>query len=182
MVRLSDYVRLLRGNSDFARLWAAQVISWIGDWFNTIVLSALVASYSSNPGMAVSGFFLAQLLPPMLFSARRCAGRPLRAKRLLIFSDGTDGHRAAVRAGCGRARPVMAALCLTIAHSCVGHLNRSQRGVPACCDRKRFAESLSSSTWSAVLAVGYHRRRGRNNDRDHGALVVDAHHSHCLPR
>lgn len=59
--------QLLRNNPDFARLWGAQVVSLLGDWFNTIALSVLVASYSGGSGVAVSLFLMARFLPPMLF-------------------------------------------------------------------------------------------------------------------
>lgn len=45
---VAAYVQLLRRRPDFAHLWLAQVVSLLGDWFNTIVLSALVAEYSGG--------------------------------------------------------------------------------------------------------------------------------------
>ncbi len=61
------YLTLLRENSDFTRLWIAQIISLLGDWFNTIALSALVVAYNpENPGLAVSALLLCRYLPPML--------------------------------------------------------------------------------------------------------------------
>jgi MFS family permease len=66
---MSAYLRVLRTNPDFARLWWAQVISLTGDWFNTIALSTLVVAYSSeNQGLAISGLLLARFVPPMLIS------------------------------------------------------------------------------------------------------------------
>jgi MFS family permease len=63
------YWRVLRGNPDFARLWASQVISLTGDWFNTIVLSALVVrAYPNSEGIAVSLLLLARFVPPLLLS------------------------------------------------------------------------------------------------------------------
>ena len=82
------YVRLLRNNPDYALLWYAQAISLIGDWFNTIVLSALVSRYSDGSGLAISGLLLARFLPPLLVSP--LAGVLLDRfdrRRLLIFSD-----------------------------------------------------------------------------------------------
>ncbi|GAB4519036.1 MAG: MFS transporter [Anaerolineae bacterium] len=58
---------MLRENPGFRRLWWAQVISLTGDWFNTIVLSALVSEYSNGSGLAVSLFLMARFLPPLLF-------------------------------------------------------------------------------------------------------------------
>ena len=65
---MSEYANLLRKNPDFTYLWIAQVISLLGDWFNTIALTALVAVYSDGSGLAVSLFFLARVLPPLMVS------------------------------------------------------------------------------------------------------------------
>lgn len=66
---MSAYLRVLRTNPDFARLWWAQVVSLTGDWFNTIALSTLVVAYSpANEGLAISALLLARFVPPMLIS------------------------------------------------------------------------------------------------------------------
>lgn len=82
------YVRLLRQNPEFAKLWLAQVISLTGDWFNTVVLSALVAEYSGGSGFAVSLFLMARFLPPLLVSpfAGVLVDR-FNRKQLLIWSN-----------------------------------------------------------------------------------------------
>ena len=82
------YLALLRRNPSYTRLWSAQVISLLGDWFNTIILSALVARYSENAGLAVSILLLTRFLPPLLVTP--FAGVLLDRfdrKRLLILSD-----------------------------------------------------------------------------------------------
>jgi len=65
---MSRYWHVLRQNPGFTRLWLSQVISLTGDWFNTIVLSTLVAQFSGGSGIAVSLFLLARFLPSFLFS------------------------------------------------------------------------------------------------------------------
>lgn len=85
---MAGYIQLLRKNPNFAWLWYAQVISLAGDWFNTIVLLALVAEYSGNSGLAVSGFLLARFAPPMLVSPfTGVLVDRFDRKRLLIMSD-----------------------------------------------------------------------------------------------
>lgn len=63
---MNQYVSLLRENRDFRLLWIAQVVSLLGDWFNTIALSALVIAYSDGSGLALSLFLLARFLPPLI--------------------------------------------------------------------------------------------------------------------
>ncbi|MEO8395380.1 MAG: MFS transporter [Chloroflexota bacterium] len=66
---MRNYVQLLRNNPDYTRLWLAQVISLLGDWFDTITLLALVAVYSPEyQGLAISGLLLARYIPAMALS------------------------------------------------------------------------------------------------------------------
>jgi MFS family permease len=85
---MSNYRQLLRNNPDYTRLWLAQAVSLLGDWFDTIVLFALVSKFSNNSGIAVAGLLLARFLPPLLVSpfAGVLVDR-LNRKRLLIISD-----------------------------------------------------------------------------------------------
>lgn len=82
------YLALLRRNPDFTRLWSAQVISLLGDWFNTIILATLIAHYSDNDGLAISILLLTRFLPPLLVAP--FTGVLLDRfdrRRLLIASD-----------------------------------------------------------------------------------------------
>ena len=66
-----QYVRLLQENREFAKLWASQVVSLIGDWFSLVALAALIAAYTRGTdyeGFAVSGYLLARLIPPVIVS------------------------------------------------------------------------------------------------------------------
>lgn len=65
---MRSYLWVLRRNPDYAKLWLAQVVSLTGDWFNTVVLSTLVASMSGGSGLAISLFFLARFVPPLLLA------------------------------------------------------------------------------------------------------------------
>lgn len=82
------YWNLVRHNGMFRRLWAAQAISLIGDWFNQIVLLALVAAYSDDPGLAISIMLVLRFGAQILVAP--LAGVLLdrmNRKRLLIISD-----------------------------------------------------------------------------------------------
>jgi MFS family permease len=61
-----SYLRLLRRNPEYAKLWVAQVISLTGDWFNTIVLLGLVNEYSGGSGIALSFFWTLRAIPPLI--------------------------------------------------------------------------------------------------------------------
>src|SRR5664279_3882885 len=86
---MRNYAQLLRDNPDYTRLWLAQVISLLGDWFDSITLLALVAVYSPEyKGLAVSGLLLARYIPAMVLSpfTGELIDRFDR-KRLMIWSN-----------------------------------------------------------------------------------------------
>jgi len=85
---VAAYYRLLRRNSNYSRLWVAQAISLLGDWFNTIAIATLVSTYTDESGLAISLLLLCRFLPPLVVGP--LAGVWLdrfNRKYLLIFSD-----------------------------------------------------------------------------------------------
>ncbi|MEO0566016.1 MAG: MFS transporter, partial [Chloroflexota bacterium] len=85
------YWKLLRENPGFTRLWLSQIVSLLGDWFSTVVLAIMIREFTAGTGyagLAVSGLFLAQGLPPLIASpiAGVLVDRFDR-KRLLIWSN-----------------------------------------------------------------------------------------------
>ncbi len=156
---MSIYLNLLRTRPDFARLWLAQVISLLGDWFNTIVLAALVAEYSGGSGLAVSGFLLARFLPPLIVGpfAGVLVDRFDR-KRLLIASD--IGRTIIVILMLFALQPdrLWLIYVLTIMQWSVTAIFDPGRNaiLPSLLPRDELVvgNTLSSVTWSVMLAVG----------------------------
>ena len=56
------YVKLLRNNKAFRRLWYGQIVSRLGDWFDSIALFALLLRLTGS-GQAVGMLMVAQFLP-----------------------------------------------------------------------------------------------------------------------
>ena len=162
---MSEYVRLVRQNRDFAYLWLAQVISLLGDWFNTIVLAALIPKLSESTGLldeglAVSLFLLARLVPPLLVSpiAGVLVDRFDR-KRLLIISDlGRAGAVLLLVFATSDARWLWLIYLLIIFQFCLTAVFEPGRSaiMPSLLAPKDLvaANTLSSATWSAMLAIG----------------------------
>ncbi len=158
---MSVYIQLLRNNPGFARLWSAQVVSLLGDWFNMVVLSSLVARYAGeNAGIAVSGFLLARMLPPLIVSpiAGVLADR-FNRKHLLIVSDVL---RAVVVLllipASGGAETLWLIYVLTVVQFILSAAFEPGRNaiMPSLLQREDLvvANTLSSVTWSVMLAVG----------------------------
>jgi len=60
--RSTGYVELLRRNREFRLLWLGQVVSQLGDWFNTIAVMTLVLRLTGS-GRAVGLIFVTRFLP-----------------------------------------------------------------------------------------------------------------------
>ena len=78
-MRLRPYLTLLRGNPAFSRLFAAQLISFAGDWFATVALLGLPLELTGSPAIASPGHApinqrVRALLPPVSPAPRRRAG------------------------------------------------------------------------------------------------------------
>ena len=84
---MSAFTRLLRTNRNYRFTWSGQIVSEVGDHFNNIAVMSLAMDHS-NPGLVVTGVFLARAVP-MLF-AGPIAGvllDRLNRKHVMIASD-----------------------------------------------------------------------------------------------
>src|SRR4051794_9911880 len=61
-VSISEYFRLVRENTNFRRLWTAQIISEIGDWFYTLAIYSLLLQYTGKAS-SVAYALICQVLP-----------------------------------------------------------------------------------------------------------------------
>ncbi len=158
-----DYLKLIRGNRDFGKLWAAQLVSLLGDWFSTIVISALIVSYTEGTGyqgIAVSAFLIARLVPPLLM-------RPLAG----VLADRFDRKRLLIASDILRALAVLGLLFTTqgpeylpliyvfiVIQFLVSSIFEPARNaiMPSILYRHQLiiGNTLASVTWSAMLAVG----------------------------
>ena len=158
-----QYVKLIRSNRDFTKLWLAQVVSLLGDWFNTIVISAMIVQYTDGTGyqgIAVSAFLIARMIPPLLM-------RPLAG----VLADRFDRKRLLIISDVLRALAVLGLLIttqgpeylpliyvFTIIQFLVSSIFEPARNaiMPSVLYRHQLVigNTLSSITWSAMLAIG----------------------------
>ena len=158
-----DYITLIRSNRDFAKLWAAQLVSLLGDWFSTIVISALIVSYTEGTGyqgIAISAFLIARLLPPLLM-------RPLAG----VLADRFDRKRLLIGSDILRALAVLGLLFASqgpeylpliyvfiVIQFLISSIFEPARNaiMPSVLYRNQLiiGNTLSSVTWSAMLAIG----------------------------
>ena len=84
---MAGFLQLLRQNPNYRNLWFGQVVSEVGDHFNTIAVFSLVL-HNTNSGFAVSGVMLARAIPMLL--AGPLAGVALDRldrRKLMLWSD-----------------------------------------------------------------------------------------------
>ena len=91
---MSGYRSLLTQNREYRRLWLAEIVSFLGDWFNTIALYTIVQEMSGS-GRAIALVMVAKTLP--VFLVVPLAGPIVDRfdrRTILILSD---DHGAVVR-------------------------------------------------------------------------------------
>lgn len=152
------YIALLRQNAPFRRLWYGQLVSQLGDWFDSIALYTLLLNLTGS-GQALGGLLVAQFLPPALvgpFAGVVIDRLPRKlvmvlsdiARALLVLSLLTVNDQQDIWL-----IYVVAALKFTLTAffeparaALVPNLARREELVAA--------NGLSGATWSAMLAIG----------------------------
>ncbi len=153
------YIQLLRRNPAYTRLWMAQAISLLGDWFSTIALLGLVARYSNGSGVAVSALLVARFLPPLIVGpfAGVLVDR-LNRKRLLIVSDSVRVVIVLMFLLVTDASHLWLIYILTVLQFSLSALFEPARSamIPSLVNPEDLVKAnfLGSATWSVMLAAG----------------------------
>jgi MFS family permease len=149
------YIELLRGNRDFRNIWLGQVVSQLGDWFNTIALYTLVLELTGS-GRAVALVLVLRFLPSTVLA-------PLAG----AVADRFDRRRVMILSDLGRAVVVLGFLFVRTADDLwlVYTLTILQLGLSAFFEPARSAvlpsvvkerelvtaNTITSVTWSAMM-------------------------------
>ncbi|MDQ4122766.1 MAG: MFS transporter [Acidobacteriota bacterium] len=152
------YLELLRENPNFRRLWLGQVVSQLGDWFNTIALYAIALKLTDSE-QAVALILVTRFLSTVFSSplAGVIADRFNRKKVMIA----TDLARAVVVLGFLFIRgpeDVWLIYFLTILQLVLSTLFEPARSasIPAVVEPKDLltANGITAVTWSAMLTLG----------------------------
>lgn len=154
----ATYRHLLRTNSDFRRLFSAQLISAGGDWFASIALVGLTLDLTGS-GLAAALVLAANFLPFFLFSpAAGVLADRLDRKKLMI---GSDLARAILALGMllvGSAETVWLGIVSIAGIASMGafFMPASQAALPNLVTKDQLSRAnvLMGSAWSTMLAVG----------------------------
>lgn len=86
-VSLGAYVRLLRGNRNLRRLWLAQIVSEIGDWFYSLAIYTLLLQLTGRASSVALALVLQVLPQTFIGPAAGVVNDRLRRKQVMIAAD-----------------------------------------------------------------------------------------------
>lgn len=158
MTAFADYVRLIRTNRNFRRLWIAQMVSEIGDWFYAVSIYSLILELTGRAeliGVAV----VLQVLPSTLIAPTAgVVNDRISRKRVMIAADIA---RVFIVAGMllVRSREMIWLVYPLLFLETIGwgFFEPGRSAVlPNICkdDEMPAANALSAATWSFTLAIG----------------------------
>ena len=152
------YIDLLRRNRSFRQLWLGQVVSQMGDWFNTIALYTIILKLTGS-GRDVGLLLVARFVPSFLFGpiSGVVADRFSR-QRIMIVSDLL---RAVVVLGflfVRRPDQLWIIYVLTVFQLGLSTFFEPAKtaAIPSIVEDRELvaANAISSVTWSVMLTLG----------------------------
>lgn len=152
------YWQVLKQNKAFRYLWAGQIVSLLGDWFNLIASATLIAQLTQS-GAAIGGLFVVRMLAPFLMSpfAGVLADRYNR-KYIVILTDISRGFIVIGFLLVREPEHVWIVYVLTAIQSALqGFFFPAWNSMlPDITKPEELgaANALSSATWSVMLAFG----------------------------
>jgi MFS family permease len=86
-ISFASYVRLLRENRNFRRLWAAQIVSEIGDWFYTLAIYSLLLQLTGRASSVALALILQVLPQTFVGPTAGVVNDRISRKRVMITAD-----------------------------------------------------------------------------------------------
>jgi MFS family permease len=152
------FTALLTRNPQFRRLWIAQVVSQLGDWFNAVAVYALLLDLTGSATL-VAVMMIVQLLPIALVSPLAGAVVDRMSRRTLMIA--ADLARAVLFAGLVFVRSAddiwLAFLLVTFGVIATAFFEPARTAMlPDVVPREHLitANALSAATWAVMLAIG----------------------------
>ena len=86
-ISLSAYLRLLRSHRNFRRLWLAQIVSELGDWFYTLTIYSLLLQLTGRASSVALALVLQVLPQTFIGPAAGVINDRVRRKQVMIVAD-----------------------------------------------------------------------------------------------
>ncbi len=157
-ITISSYVRLVRSNGNFRRLWLAQIVSEIGDWFYTLSIYTLLLQLTGHAGSVALALVL-QVLPQTLVGPTAgVLNDRLKRKQVMIAADLVRFGIVLAMLSVRSASMVWLVYPLLLAETTMAAFFEPARSsvIPniAASREVLVANTLSSATWSVNLLIG----------------------------
>lgn len=152
------YLELLRGNRNFRQIWLGQVVSQMGDWFNTIALYSIVLALTGS-GRAVGLVLVARFLPTVFAGPLSGVIADRYSRRTIMIVS--DLLRAVIVLGflfIRRPDQVWLIYVLTVIQLiCSSFFEPAKTAaIPSVVEKRELlaANAISAVTWSSMLTLG----------------------------
>lgn len=157
-ISLASCARLVRINRNFRRLWLAQIVSEIGDWFYTLSIYTLLLQLTGRASSVALALVL-QVLPQTLIGPTAgVVNDRLRRRRVMIAADLVRFVVVLVMLLVRSRSLVWLVYPLLLAETTMAGFFEPARSsvIPNIAERGEvlIANTLSSATWSLNLLVG----------------------------
>ena len=157
-VKSAGYLELLRSNRDFRQVWLGQVVSQMGDWFDTIALYTIILNLTGS-GRAIGLLLVARFVPSFVFGSLSGVVADRFSRRTIMIVS--DLLRAIVVLGflfVRRADQLWIIYVLTVLQLALSTFFEPAKtaAIPSLvADRELVAaNAISSVTWSVMLTLG----------------------------
>ncbi len=157
-ISLASYLRLVRGNRNFRRLWLAQIVSEIGDWFYTLSIYTLLLQLTGHASSVALALVL-QVLPQTLVGPTAgVVNDRLRRKHVMIAADLVRFVVVLAMLMVRSRSTVWLVYPLLLAETIMAAFFEPARNavIPNIASKGEvlIANTLSSATWSVNLLIG----------------------------
>lgn len=152
------YIELLRNNRNFRQLWLGQVVSQMGDWFDTIALYTIILNLTGS-GRDIGLLLVARFVPSFIFGPLSgVVADRFNRRTIMIVSDLL---RALVVLGflfVRRADQLWIIYVLTVAQLALSTFFEPAKtaAIPSIVSDRELvsANAIASVTWSVMLTLG----------------------------
>lgn len=157
-IQPAGYLELLRGNRGFRQLWLGQVVSQMGDWFDTIALYTIILNLTGS-GRDVGLLLVARFVPSFVFGSLSGVVADRFSRRTIMIVS--DLLRALVVLGflfVRRADQLWIIYLLTVLQLALSTFFEPAKtaAIPSIVTDRELvaANAISSVTWSVMLTLG----------------------------
>ena len=157
-ISLGSYARLIGGNRNFRRLWLAQIVSEIGDWFYTLSIYTLLLQLTGHAGSVALALVLQVLPQTFAGPTAGVVNDRLKRKHVMIAADLIRFVVVLAMLFVRSRSMVWLVYPLLLAETTMAAFFEPARSavIPniAESDEVLVANTLSSATWSVNLMIG----------------------------